>query len=146
MRACFNRSTWSPAMNMQQHAGTSHLISGESLVRVLQNLRTSWIITVMACGGAAIAQLYRMVDVLNPGKSPDIMILIGTNYVSRSSDEEEDQWECLFTTLWYKFKCAVLTVCTIPMDMRTLQEQDTMEKSSVGTSSCEIWRVTMLDE
>ena len=38
-RACFNRSTWSPAVNLQQTPlGTSHLILGDSLVRVLQNL------------------------------------------------------------------------------------------------------------
>ena len=53
-RACFNRSTWSPAINIQQPPlGTSHLILGDSLVRVLQNLRASWITTVMA-------QLFRM--------------------------------------------------------------------------------------
>ena len=41
MRACFNRSTWSPAMNMQQPPlGTSHLILDDSLVKLLQNLRT----------------------------------------------------------------------------------------------------------
>ena len=27
---------------------------------------------------------------------------------------------CLFTTLWQKFKCAVLTVCTVPMSTKTL--------------------------
>ena len=27
---------------------------------------------------------------------------------------------CLFTTLWHKFKCAVLTVCTVPMSTKTL--------------------------
>ena len=52
------------------------------------------------------------------------MILIGTNNVSRGSDEEEAQWEsmmvCLFTTLWQKFKCGVLTVCTVPMSTKTL--------------------------
>ena len=41
-RACFNRSTWSPAVRLQQPPiGTSHLILADSLVRVLQNLRTS---------------------------------------------------------------------------------------------------------
>ena len=60
-RACFNRSMWSQAINMQQPPlGTSHLILGDNLVRVLQNLRTSWITTVMAFGGATIAQLFRM--------------------------------------------------------------------------------------
>ena len=48
-RACFNRATWSPAVNLQQPPlGTSHLILGDSLVRVLSNLRTSWVTTVMA--------------------------------------------------------------------------------------------------
>ena len=56
LRACFNRSTWNPAVNLQQRPlVTSHLILADSLVRVLQNLRTSWITTVMAFGGATIA-------------------------------------------------------------------------------------------
>ena len=51
-RACFNQATCSPAVNLQQPPlGTSHLMLGYSLVRVLQNLRTSWITTVMAFGG-----------------------------------------------------------------------------------------------
>ena len=89
-RACFNRSDWSPAVNLQQPPlGTSHLILGDSLVRVLQKLRTSWITTVITFGGATIAQLFRMVERMNPEKIPNIMILIGTNNVSRGSDEEE---------------------------------------------------------
>ena len=50
-RACFNRATWNPAVNLQQPPlETSHLILGDSLVRVLSNLRTSWVTTVMAFG------------------------------------------------------------------------------------------------
>ena len=118
-RACFNRFTWSPAVNLQQPPlGTSHLILGDSLVRVLQNLRTSWITTLMAFGVATIAQLFRMVELMNPGRTPDIMMVIGTNNVSGGSDEEEARWEsmmkCLFITLNQKFSCAVLTVCTYP--------------------------------
>ena len=79
---------------------------------------------MMAFGGATIAQLFRMVELMNPGRIPNIMILVGTNNVSRGSDEDEAQWEsmmvCLFTTLWHKFKCAVLTVCTVPMCTKTL--------------------------
>ena len=79
-RACFNRSAWSPAINMRQPPlGTSYLILGDSLVRVLQNLRTSWITMVMSFGGATIAHLYQMVELMNPGRFSDIMILIGTN-------------------------------------------------------------------
>ena len=124
-RACFNRATWSPAVNLQQPPlGTSHLILGDSLVRVLSNLRTSWVTTVMAFGGATIAQLYRMVELMNPGRIPNVMILVGTNDISRGSDEQEALWEsmmvCLLTTLWQKFNCAVLTVCTVPMNTRSL--------------------------
>ena len=124
-RACFNRATWSPAVNLQQPPlGTSHLILGDSLVRVLSNLRTSWVTTVMAFGGATIAQLYRMVELMSPGRIPNVMILVGTNDISRGSDEQEALWEsmmvCLFTTLWQKFSCAVLTVCTVPMNTRSL--------------------------
>ena len=94
------------------------------MVRILQNLRTPWITTVMAFGGATIAQIFRMVELMNQGRIPNKMILIGTNNVSRGSDEEEAQWEsmnvCLFTTLWQKFKCAVLTVCTVPMSTKML--------------------------
>ena len=124
-RACFNRATWNPAVNLQQPPlGTSHLILGDNLVRVLSNLRTSSVPTVMAFGGATIAQLYRMVELMNPGRIPNVMILVGTNNISRGSDEEEALWEskmvCLFSTLWQKFNCAVLTVCTVPMKTRSL--------------------------
>ena len=124
-RACFNRATWSPAVNLSgPPLGTSHLILGDSLVRVLTNLRTSWVTTVMAFGGATIAQLYRMVELMNPGRIPSVMILVGTNDISRGSDEQEALWEsmmvCLFTTLWQKFSCAVLAVCTVPMNARNL--------------------------
>ena len=124
-RACFNRATWNPAVNLQQlPLETSHLILGDSLVRILSNLRTSWITTVVDFGGATIAQFFRMVELMNPGRIPNVMILVGTNNISRSSDEEEALWEammvCLFTTLWQEFNCAVLTVCTVPMTTRTL--------------------------
>ena len=124
-RACFNQATWNPAVNLQQPPlGTSHLILGDSLVRVLSNLRTSWFTTVIAFGGATIAQLFRMVELMNPGRIPDVTILFGTNNNSRTSDEEEALWEsmmvCLFTALWQKFNCTVLTVCTVPMSTRTL--------------------------
>ena len=90
---------------------------------------------MMAFGDATIAQLFRMVELMNPGRIPNIMILVGTNNLSRDSDEEEAQWEsmmvCLFTTLWHKFKCAVLTVCTVPMSTKTLTATGRRHKEGV---------------
>ena len=37
----------------------------------------------MAFGGATIAQLFWMVELINPGRIPNVMILVGTNNVSR---------------------------------------------------------------
>ena len=86
-RACFNGSIWSPVIHMQPPIlGTSHLILGGSLVRVLQILRTSRIKTVMAFGCATVAQVYQMVELMNPGEIVKVTILIGTNNVSRISD------------------------------------------------------------
>ena len=100
MQACFNRSTWSPAVNMQQPPlGTSHLLLGDSLVRDLQSLRTWLITTVIAFRGATIAQQYQMIELMNPGRVSNIMILIGTNNMSRSSDEEEAQCESMMVCL-----------------------------------------------
>ena len=61
---------------------------------------------------------------MNPGRIPNVTTLDGTNNISRSSDEEEALWESmmvfLLTTLWQKFNCAVLIVCTVPINTRTL--------------------------
>ena len=87
--------------------GTSHLIMGDSVVGVLQILRTAMILTVMAFVGPTVAQLHRMVELINPGRNVDVIILIGPNNVSRSSESEECQWEetlaCLLTAVWQKF-------------------------------------------
>ena len=86
MRSCFIGSTWNPAVNMQQPPhGTSHLILGDSLVRVLQNMRPSWITTVLAFSGATVAAIGGRVD--DPGQIVGKMILIGTDKVSRSPDK-----------------------------------------------------------
>ena len=77
-------------MNLQQKLlGTSHQILGESLVMKLQSLRFSWTTTLMAFGGATVAQLYKMVKLINPRRIPSVVILIGTYNMSRGPDLEE---------------------------------------------------------
>ena len=45
---------------------------------------------MMAFGGATIALLFQMVELMNPGGIPNIMILIGTNNVSRGAMGVDD--------------------------------------------------------
>ena len=99
--------------------GTSYWLLNDIIVRVLQILGTSGITTVMAFEGATVAQLYRMVELMNSGRIVDVFILIGTIKVSRSSDSEGVHSGVHVTAVWQKFQCAVLTVCTISMNART---------------------------
>ena len=80
----------------------------------------------MEFGGATVVQLYRMVELMNPGRIVDLMILIGQrilNNVSRSSVSEEGQWEamlvCLISAVWQKLQCPIMTVCTVPLNAKT---------------------------
>ena len=51
-----------------------------------------------------------------------VMILIGTNNMSRRPESAKAKWEsrlvCLLTAIWQILQCTVLTICTIPMDTR----------------------------
>ena len=57
-------------------------------------------------------------------KIPNVMILVGTNDISRGSDEQEALWEsmmvCLNTTSGRSSVARLLTVCTVPMNARSL--------------------------
>ena len=80
--------------NMQQAPpGISHLVLGKSIVRVMQNIRTSWKTTVMAFGGATVAQLYKTIQLLNRGKNASIVILVATNNLLRTPKADETRWE-----------------------------------------------------
>ena len=65
-----------------------------------------------------------MVELMNPGRVPNIMISIGTNDVSRSSDEEETQWESMMV-------CLFTTICLLRETDR-LRRSDEHEKSKTG--------------
>ena len=54
---------------------------------------------MMAFVGATIAQLFLMVELMNPGRIPNVMILVGTNNTWRSADGEEALWESMMAYL-----------------------------------------------
>ena len=77
----------------------------------------------LAFEGATITQLFRMTELMNLGRIPNIMIPIVTNNVSRRSDEEEAQWE--FTTLWPKFNsrnAAQMILMDIEHELRAMDQ------------------------
>ena len=51
--------------------GVSHLMMFDNPVKVLQTLMTSWtwMTTAVVFRGVMVAQLYRMVELMNPGKN-----------------------------------------------------------------------------
>ena len=93
MRACFKLSARSPAMNMQKPPlGTTHLILGDSLVRVLQSLRTSWMTTVMAFGGAFNSPIQSNDGVDEPRKNSGHIDSNRHKQGVQELGEEEAEW------------------------------------------------------
>ena len=43
----------------------------------------------MSFGGATVAQLHKLIELLDPGRIPSVLILIGTNNVSSSPESEK---------------------------------------------------------
>ena len=124
----------------------------DSLVRVLLKLRTSWLTAVMAFGGPTVAQLYRMVELMNPGRIVDIMILMGTNNASKSSDAENSLRVNAGVPVYhsvaknFSVRYRPFAPYRWAREHNRPQEEDTMNESLDGTTSCEIWQAAMLDE
>ena len=79
----------------------SHLFLGDILVRVLQNLRTAWITTMMVSRDNTVAKLDQVVEQMNPGKMVDVTTLIGTNNLFTTSAAEEYRWDEILVCLFY---------------------------------------------
>ena len=97
--------------NMQQaQMGSSFLILGDRLVRLLHNIRISRIRTITKLGGATISQLFITVEFVNLRKVASIMIIIETNNVLRRQKMMAAFWkiECLLSENGQKIQCLVM--------------------------------------
>ena len=120
-RACLNGMGWNPAISNQAiPSGSRHLVIGDSLVRDLNEIFVTGQTTVLSFGGASVAQLIKMMDFQGEDHLDTLVIMLGTNDVSRAPVTSEDKWEhllvCLLNELKEKYRPRLMILCTIPQN------------------------------
>ena len=118
-RACLNDMSWNPATNDQViPPGSRHLIIGDSLVRDLNEIFVYGQTTILSFGGASVAQVIKMMEFQSEDHLATLIIMLGTNDVSRAPVTPENKWEpllvCLLNELKEKYRPKLVILCTIP--------------------------------
>ena len=118
-RACLNDMSWNPATNDQViPPGSRHLIIGDSLVRDLNEIFVNGQTTILSFGGASVAQVIKMTEFQSEDHLDTLIIMLGTNDVSRAPVTPESKWEpllvCLLNELKEKYRPKLVILCTIP--------------------------------
>ena len=120
-RACLNDMSWNHATNDQViPPGSRHLIIGDSLVRDLNEIFVYGQTTTLSFGGASVAQVIKMMEFQSEDHLDTLIIMLGTNDVSREPVTPESKWEPLLVCLWYelkeKYRPKLVILCTIPLN------------------------------
>ena len=118
-RACLNGMGWNPAISNQAiPSGSRHLVIGDSLVRDLNEIFVNGQTTVLSFGGASVAQVIKMMEFQGEDQLDTLVIMLGTNNVSRAPVTPEGKWEtllvCLLNELKEKYRPRLVVLCTIP--------------------------------
>ena len=120
-RACLNDMSWNPATSDQViPPGSRHLIIGDSLVRDLNEIFVYGQTTTLSFGGASVAQVIKMMEFQSRDHLNTLVIMLGTNDVSRAPVTPESKWEpllvCLLNELKEKYRPRLVVLCTIPQN------------------------------
>ena len=99
-RACSIGMSWNPAMcNQAIPPGSRHLVVGDSLVNDLNEIFVNSQTTVLSFGGASVAQVIKMMEFQGEDHLGTLVIMLGTNDVSRVPVTPEGKWEPLLVCL-----------------------------------------------
>ena len=120
-RACLNDMSLSPATSDQViPPGNRHLIIGDSLVRDLNEIFVYGQTTALSFGGASVAQVIKMMEFQSEDYLDTLVIMLGTNDVSRAPVTPESKWEpllvWLLNKLKEKYRPRLVVLCTIPQN------------------------------
>ena len=120
-RACLNDMSWNPATSDQViPAGSRHLIIGDSLARDLNEIFVYGQATTLSFGGASVAQVIKMTEFQSEDHLDTLVIMLGTNDVSRAPVTPESKWEpllvCLLNEMKEKYRPRFVVLCTIPQN------------------------------
>ena len=120
-RACLNDMSWNPATSNQAiPPGNRHLVIGDSLLRDLNEIFVHGQTTALSFGGASVAQVIKMMEFQGEDYLDTLVIMLGTNDVSRAPVTPEGKWEplmvCLLNELKEKYRPRLVVLCTIPQN------------------------------
>ena len=120
-RACLNDMSWNPATTDEVILpGSRHLIIRDSLVRDLNEIFVYGQTTTLSFRGASVAQVIKMMEFQSEDHLDTLVIMLGTNDVSRAPVTPESKWEpllvCLLNELKEKYRPRLVVLCTIPQN------------------------------
>ena len=121
-RDCFHDAAWVEYLSFPRvPEGAVHLITGDSLLRVLTRIRSHWQTGILSFAGAATPQILATLEMLGMIKVYTVTLMIGTNDVSRGEPRKvtrlHDKMCCLLEELRIQMDPIMLTICTVPYNM-----------------------------
>ena len=130
MRDCFHDAAWVEYLSPSRvPEGAVHLIIGDSLLRVLTRIQSHWQTGILSFAGAATPQILATLEMIGTARVYTVTLMVGTNDVSRGEARKvtrlHDKMSCILEELRIKMDPVLLTVCTIPYNMKA--DQHAME-------------------
>ena len=144
-RDCFHDAAWVEYLAQPRvPEGAVHLIIGDSLLRVLTRIQSHWQTGILIFAGAATPQMLGTPEMLGMARVYAVTLMVGTNDVSRGEARKvtrlHDKMSCILEELRIQMDPAILTVCTIPYNMKA--DQHAMEMNTKVRNLNEIIRQT----
>ena len=132
-RDCFHDAAWVEYYTQPRvPEGTVHLIIGGSLLRVLTRIQSPWQTGILSFAGAAMPQILASLEMLGMARLYTVFLTIGTNDVSRGESRKvmrlHDKMSYILEELRIQMDPAILTICTIPYNMKA--DQHAMEMNT----------------
>ena len=129
-RDCFHDASWVEYYTQPRiPEGAVHLIIGDSRIRVLTRIQSHWQTGVLSFSGAAKPQMLASFEMLGMVKIYTVTLMMGTNDVSRVEARKvlrlHDKMSCILEELRIQMDPAILTIYTIPYNMKN--DQHAME-------------------
>ena len=142
-RDCFHDASWAKYYaHPRIPQGAVHLIIRDSLIRVLTRIQLHWQTGVLSFSGAATPQMLASIEILDMVKMYTVTLMMGTNDVSRGKSRKvmrlREKMSCILEELRIQMYPALLTICTVPYNMKA--DQHAMEMNEKVRNINEIIR------
>ena len=131
-RDCFHGACWAEYFTQPKIPdGAVYLIIGDRLIRVLTRIQSHWQVGVLSFSGALTPQMLASVEMLDMVKMYMVTLMMGTNDVQgepRKVMRLNGKMICILEELRIYLDPAILTICTVPYNMKADQQAREMNE------------------